>query len=211
MEDAQFSGMMPLLLSGSPGPSGSLGLPFPGRTEHPSRRILTAYSGSSLSLSGASRKMAFGFGRKNARTTIFRIPENRAPERTKDPAGFDGVFIGIAPDGTGSTQRAVSFIRTHIESFARIPVAIFFLLHQTPDLDAGETGFRDLSRICPLDVRSFVRTDPCVSDAVARWAGRNVWPLMETAWLADLVFPEPADDRADSRDPEPARPLAVLE
>ncbi len=196
MENAIVSGMIPMFLSGltqcveidsndtSAGPV----------TEKP-RRLLLAYSGASLELSHVAKNMAFGFGGKDAGTTIYKIPENTHQYRSKDLTAYDGIFIGIAPDGSGATHAAFSFIRDHINVLSAMPVALFFLLSRAPKLgrdnNAGEHLFEGLSPMSPLDVRIFERSGPHLSSAVMKWALNDIWPLMETGWLADLIFPGP--------------------
>ncbi len=162
------------------------------------RRLLLAYSGTSLELSDVAKNMAFDFGRKDTRTTIHKIPDN--PRRPKDLTAYDGIFIGIAPDGAGATNAAFSFIRNNMNALSSMPVALFFLLSRAPKLDrehhAGGHLFDGLSPMCPLDVRIFQRSGPDLTSSVIKWAQNDIWPLMETGWLADLIFPGPEPEIA---------------
>jgi hypothetical protein len=189
MENVNASGIIPVFLSGLLHEDGQ-GADQNRQETASHRRLLLACFGSNPVLSGTVKNMAFGFGRKNARTTITRIQDSSDP--INPLRGYDGVFIGIAPDGTGSTEQAFSFIRNHLEQLSAMPVALFFLLSRAPKTDNKENPFKDLSDIYPLDVRIFDGTAQNLAMDVTAWAQNEIWPLMETGWLADLIFPEPA-------------------
>ena len=139
--------------------------------------------------------MAFGFGRKEARSTIYKIPDAEAQGPVKDLSRYDGIFIGIAPDRTGATEAAFTFMRTHMDGLAAKSVALFFLLDRAPkpasSAQTPEQSFDGLSQMSPLDVMTFDRSGKGMADAVFHWAGNDIWPLMETGWLADMLFPGP--------------------
>jgi hypothetical protein len=199
MDNLIASGMIPMFLSGlTHGPETEEGLSAAPAPSAP-RRLLLACSGTSAELSDAVENMAFAFGRKEAGTTIYRIPENNAQHGSIDLTAYDGVFMGIAPDGSGATNRAFSFIRHHINTLSAMPAALFFLLSRAPKLNQG-TGaplFEGLAPMSPLDVRIFQRSGSNLTPAVTEWARNDIWPLMETGWLADLIFPGPESAMAE--------------
>ncbi len=197
MDNVIASGMIPMFLSGlTLGPetdSDNLLAASAPAEYRQCKRLLLAYSGTSSELADAAKNMAFGFGQKEARTTIYRIPDNNAQHKSMDLTVYDGVFIGIAPDGSGATNTAFSFIRHHINALSAMPVALFFLLSRAPKLNRGasEHLFEGLAPMCPLDVRIFERSGSNLTPTVMEWAQNDIWPLMETGWLADLIFPGP--------------------
>lgn len=169
--------------------------PEPSETLLP-KRLLLACFGFGPVLSGTAQAMAVSFGCANARTTIVNIPDTG---KSGNPAGYDGIFIGISSDGSGNSERAFSFVRRHSEVLSAIPVALFFLLPKTsePDIHHDLTGA--LSPISPLDIRSF-DPSPNIQSRVADWGKDTVLPLMETGWLADIIFPEPVAGPKISRE-----------
>ena len=193
MDYANASGIIPMFLSGHAfGEACSKDTRPKTLTGPPLKRLLLICSGSSLVLSGTAKTLAFEFGRKNVRTTLLSLSDTAAPGLERNFSRYDGIFIGIAPEGTGSTERAFSFIRTHLVTLSSKPVALFFLLSRAPKLMSSENLFKDLSLMYPLDVKSFDRTAAGITTEVTEWARNDIWPRMETAWLADLLFPEPA-------------------
>ena len=185
------SGMVPMFLSAQ---GIETGVCVDEKIHHRPRKILIACSGERLELSSAAKQLAFGFGRKDARSTIYRIPKPGEHLPAKDLNRYDGIFIGIAPDGTGVTDTAFSFMRTHLGDLAAKPVALFFLLSRAPKLGQAEQPdriFDGLSQISPLDVITFQRSDKRIAGAVTAWAEHQIWPLLETGWLADMIFPCP--------------------
>ncbi|MDD9303007.1 MAG: hypothetical protein HUK40_11975 [Desulfobacter sp.] len=198
MENVNASGMIPLFLSRSIDSGKDSGNALDKIVPLPEKRcVLVACAGAGHVLSETVKTMAHGFDRKNAMTTVCKIVDRSDPLR--DLAGYDGVFIGIAPDRTGSTKKAFSFIRSHLDDLAAMPVALFFLLSHAPKLGVQDPVFKGLSRMHPLDVQSFDRSSACLGAEVTDWAENKIWPLMETGWLADLIFPEPvlADARSE--------------
>ena len=205
MENTIGSGMIPMFLSGltrgweiSPDPASDM------PALKTTRRLLLACSGLDKELPGVAKAMAFGFGKKEAQTTIFRSPDAAHQGRQHSLSIYDGAFIGIAPDGNGAAEAAFAFIRNHLSALSAIPVALFFLLPGTvaddPDNIDEKALLEKLPLICPLDVGRFEGTGAGLKNRVLDWAGGTVWPMMETRWLADLVFPEPGCSPAK---PEP--------
>ena len=194
MENAHASAMIHMFLSGSaPGGIGDGMEPDP-LVELPQRRLLLACSGNDLVLSGTARNMAFGLGRNNSRTSILKIPDGNGQGEPGNLAGYDGIFIGISPDGSGASDRAFSFIRNYFKTLSAKPLALFFILPRLPEAEGPDTRLAELSPLCPLDVRCFDRSSPDIQAGAARWAVNTVWPLMETGWLADIIFPEPVPE-----------------
>ncbi|MCG8686980.1 MAG: hypothetical protein MI892_19020 [Desulfobacterales bacterium] len=189
MDNANASGLISMFLSGS-----SLENIYDCQEDVsglPKKRLLLACSGSSLVLHSVAKNMALGFGRKDTQTTILKIPGSNDTGNSGIINRYDGVFIGIAPEGTGSTERAFSFIRNNLEALSAKPVGLFFLLSRAPKFFNRENLFKDLSQMYPLDVKSFDRSAPDINRQVSKWVWNDIWPMMETNWLADLIFPEP--------------------
>ncbi|MCG8635913.1 MAG: flavodoxin domain-containing protein [Desulfobacterales bacterium] len=202
MDNLIATGMIPMFLSGlTHGTETDNGSRFTPGAAVP-RRLMLACCGTSPELAGVAESMASGFGRKEAGTSIYRIPDNNARQDSVDLAAYDGIFIGIAPDGSGVTNRTFAFIRRHINALSAMPVALFFLLSRAPEpgreRHSGEHFFEGLAPMSPLDVRIFQRSEQNLAPAVVEWARNDIWPLMETGWLADLIFPGP-----DTAVPEP--------
>lgn len=134
MEKRPVSGMIPLFLSGM----GDRGGACRSRTA-PLRRLLLVSSGKSPALSSVNRVLAMGLGRHRAAVNLYQIQD-----QSKDVSAFDGMIMGIAPDGTGRTERALAFLRNHMDLFSAMPVALFFLLGDLPDFPGGRTSFQGL-------------------------------------------------------------------
>jgi len=157
------------------------------RSSAPFKRILLILSGRAYCLSHSAKKLAFGLGQVHAAVTLYQLQDS-----PKDISAYDGVVMGIAPDNSGCTQRAFAFIRSQMETLAATPVSIFFLLDGPPALtDRDQDLFKGLAGVNPLDVQIFHRDEIRLSRSVTAWARQKVWPLMETAWLADMIFPSP--------------------
>ena len=186
------SGIIPMFLSAQGMTADTC--PLGEKRERP-RRILIARSGGSPELSRVVRRLAFEFAGKEARSKIYKIPGAGDAPRVTDVSGYDAIFIGVAPDGTCATDAAFTFMRSHMDDLAAKPVALFFLLDRAPKLSSAahspELTFEGLSRMSPLDVMTFTRSGQGMADAVSDWAGNKIWPLMETGWLADMLFPCP--------------------
>ena len=193
MENVHASGMIHMFLSDPASPGGACDMGSEPSAKNPPKQLLLACFGSGLALSEA-KAMAVRFGRDNALTTIFNIPDASGQGKFKNLAGYDGIFIGICPDGSGHAERAFSFIRNSFDLLSAKPVALFYILHRIPGPNACDTRLGELSRLCPLDVRSFDRSSVDIFADICAWAMNTVWPLMETRWLADIIFPEPVAD-----------------
>lgn len=185
------SGIIPMFLSTQGGGSANL---FPDKTGR-LRQILLACGGSSPELAGIAEHLACGFNRKNAGTTILNLSGPGGRKAEPDIGGYDGVFIGIATEETGAAEQGISFMRDHMETLTAKPVTLFLLLPGPPGLaqeqqEPCQSG-AGVSGITFLDVMRFTRSGRDLKEAVMNWAGDKVWPLMETAWLADMIFPGP--------------------
>ncbi|WDP90201.1 MAG: hypothetical protein HUN04_11005 [Desulfobacter sp.] len=188
MKNSFVSGIVPMFLSGMAAAEGKCRRHAPGGGGLPApKRLLVACAGASQALTATAGLMVSELGEEKARITVADISASGFPFKTL--AGYDGVIMGIDPDGSGHFKAALSFIRAHRAPLAHMPLALFSL--QPPSRFSDEVVSSLLSLVSPLDFRNFNGGAGDAAQTVSDWVRHSVWPLMETRWLADMVFPVP--------------------